>query len=764
MIRLLSLFTGVLMSIAVSAGTIIVKNVAELKTAADKAQPGDVIILKNGDWKDTRITLRCSGTESKPITFKAETPGKVRLTGNSWLKLGGSYLIVDGWLFENGYAGRTPVIDFRANKNTPANNCRVTNTVINDFNNPRRMDENYWISFSGKNNRLDHCSFRDKKNMGVLLAVILDDDKSRENYHSIDHNHFGRRPPLGSNSGEIIRVGVSQHCQFNSNTRITDNYFEYCDGETEIVSIKSGSNVVRNNVFKECQGSVVLRHGDNNTVADNLFLGNGKPGTGGVRVINKGQWVVNNYFYQCRGVDFRSPLSVMNGIPNSPAHRYVQVTDAVIANNTFIDCTPASFCEGSDTERTLPPDNVWLVNNIFCNNTDSLVYRVFDAIDGFNFAGNTVSKAVAQELDNGFAKTSFTGIKNNTAFSLPVPAINQMALLSDSLQAVARGRLGHPLSEQVGFRDNVLMQKLRKNIAAGCGASWIKINAAGRQPAPVTVNCRTADEVYRELERKRPVVIRLTGKQYDLSRPFVVSNYARFAAGADQFVHLNTPAGQRSVFEIAGNGHLVLQQIRIDGTGVKASHFIASNHEGSSQHYNLEIRNSIVRNLSDSNGCTSIFYAYKSMLADSVVVRNSIFSNNHCRGFIQDEEKDDKGYYNAEKIVFSQNIFEQQSGTLLQIYRGGNDESTLGPQLVFSRNIIRDSRAPDNMPLFAFTGVQITDIFANQFVNANPAATLISYHDIVRARHRFSQNSVEASGQLLKNGFVTDTDNTIISH
>jgi poly(beta-D-mannuronate) lyase len=762
MTRLLSVLTGLLMSVAVNAGTIIVKTPAELKTAADKAQPGDVIILKNGDWKDTRITLKCEGTEKQPITFKAETAGKVRLTGNSWLKIGGTYIIVDGWLFENGFAGSNPVIDFRANKNTVANNCRVTNTVINDFNNPRRMDENYWISFSGKNNRLDHCSFRDKKNMGVLLAVILDDDRSRENNHSIDHNHFGRRPPLGSNSGEIIRVGVSQHCQFNSNTQITDNYFEYCDGETEIVSIKSGGNVVRGNVFKESQGSVVLRHGDNNTVTDNLFLGNGKPGTGGVRVINKGQWVVNNYFYQCRGVDFRSPLSVMNGIPNSPAHRYVQVTDAVIANNTFIDCTPASFCEGSDAERTLPPDNVWLVNNIFYNNTDSLIYRAFDATNGFNFAGNTVNKNVKQEVDNGFAKTPFNG-KSYALYSLPLPAMNQMATLSDSLQQVANQRLGHPLSEQVGFRDGGLIQQLRKNIAT-CGAPWIKINATDKQPAAVTVNCRTADEVYKALEKNRPVIIKLTGRQYDLTRPFVIGSYARFTAGANQFVNITTPAGQRSAFEIAGKGHLVLQQIRLDGAGVKATHFIASNHEGSAQHYNLEIRNSAIRNLSETNGCTSIFYAYKSMLADSFVVRNSVFSNNQCRGFIMDEEKDDKGYYNAEKITISQNIFEKQRGILLQVYRGGNDESTLGPQLTFSRNNITDCKAPDNAPLFVFTGVQITNIFANQFTNANPSATLISYKDTVRARHRFAQNSLTGSGELLKNGFVTETNNTINSH
>ncbi|HVE62098.1 MAG TPA: polysaccharide lyase 6 family protein, partial [Chitinophagaceae bacterium] len=283
------------------ATTFVAKNIHELNAANKKAQPGDVIILTNGEWKNVTITLSCNGTKEKPVTIKAQTAGKVFITGASRLMLGGNFLIVDGLYFTNGYAGDEAVINFRINKDQLANYCRVTNCAVNDFNNPKRMDENYWVAFYGKNNRLDHCSFKDKKNIGVLLAVILDDERSRENFHSIDNNYFGRRPPLASNGGEIIRVGVSQHAEFNSNTQITDNYFDNCDGETEIVSIKSASNVVKNNLFKECQGSVVLRHGDNNIVENNIFLGNDKPGTGGVRVINKGQWVVNNFFYKCRG-------------------------------------------------------------------------------------------------------------------------------------------------------------------------------------------------------------------------------------------------------------------------------------------------------------------------------------------------------------------------------------------------------------------------------------------------------------------------------
>lgn len=270
-VRLILLNICIGISLFSPAQTIRVANSNELEMATKNAKPGDTILLAKGDWKDLVLKLNCSGTEKQPIVIRAETAGSVTISGHSLLKIGGNYLVIEGLFFQKGYSGNDPVIDFRIDKDHIANHCRVTNCVINDFNNLKRLEENTWVSFSGKNNRIDHCSFLNKKNFGVLLAVLLDDDRSRENFHSIDHNYFGIRPPLGSNGGEIIRVGLAQHCQYNSNTRITDNFFEQCDGETEIISIKSGSNIVSNNLFKECQGGVVLRHGNNNTVENNIF-------------------------------------------------------------------------------------------------------------------------------------------------------------------------------------------------------------------------------------------------------------------------------------------------------------------------------------------------------------------------------------------------------------------------------------------------------------------------------------------------------------
>ncbi|CAF3839113.1 unnamed protein product [Rotaria sp. Silwood1] len=74
----------------------------DLQQANEKAKAGDTIILQNGSWNDIVIKLTCTGTEQQPILFKAATAGKVKITGKSSLKIGGSFIVVDdGFKFEN---------------------------------------------------------------------------------------------------------------------------------------------------------------------------------------------------------------------------------------------------------------------------------------------------------------------------------------------------------------------------------------------------------------------------------------------------------------------------------------------------------------------------------------------------------------------------------------------------------------------------------------------------------------------------------------
>ena len=95
-----------------------------------KVKAGDDIVLANGTWHNFEILLKGEGTKQQPITLKAQTKGKVLLTGQSNLRLAGQYLVVSGLVFKDGYTPSSAVIAFRSNKATLAYHSRVTEVVM----------------------------------------------------------------------------------------------------------------------------------------------------------------------------------------------------------------------------------------------------------------------------------------------------------------------------------------------------------------------------------------------------------------------------------------------------------------------------------------------------------------------------------------------------------------------------------------------------------------------------------------------------------
>ncbi len=735
------------------ANIIKVKNANELHTANKIAKPGDIIILQNGEWNNVNIELDCMGSKTLPIIFKAETAGKVFIVGKSTLSIGGSYIIIDGLYFANGYAGSNAVITFRTNADKVANNCILVNTVIDDFNNPKRLEENYWIELYGKHNNISHCSFLNKKNIGVLMAVILNDEKSQENFHSIDHNYFGVRIPLASNGGEIIRVGVSQQCEFNSNTQITNNFFENCDGETEIISLKSGSNVVRNNLFKECQGAVVLRHGNFNTVENNIFLGNDKEGTGGVRIINKGQWVVNNLFYKCRGEGFRSPLAVMNGIPNSPAFRYVAVSDAVIYGNTFFECAPISFCEGSDTERTLQPKTTFFVNNIIYNTRDTSIYKVSDDVAGISFDGNFINKEITQQIFAGFTKTAIP-IKQTTSITLPFLTKTNNRTLIDSLQTQARQRLLVLPTQESGFKTETLLKSIQQNATTNCGAKWFA-KTSSTITKEIFVTCKSANELksYLRDSNQYKMNIVLTENEYVFTEPLQILNNAIISTKNKQPIKFFFPSATKPfLFLLNAGSQLTFINLNLDLSEIKSKAFISTDTSAPSNHTNFKMDNCTIEN-NDS----TFFYASKSAVCDSIIITKTNFKNNKSSIFNLAQETDKKGYYPVEKMTITNCIFENNNGELLNVIRTGNDESTMGPTITFTHNkIISCNNTFNTDALISFYGVQKSTIEKNIFDKSNPAKKLIEYKDEVRASHFLKDNQFISSGTIEKNKYVLE--------
>ncbi|MCY4656764.1 MAG: polysaccharide lyase 6 family protein, partial [Gammaproteobacteria bacterium] len=389
-----------------STGAVLVHTQDEFHEATKDLKPGDEITLANGTWRDFEIVFEGQGTEDQPITLSAETKGEVIISGRSNLRIAGEYLIVKGLVFKDGHSPTNTVVSFRRTKGQLANHSRITEIVINRFNNPERHETDFWVMMYGKHNRFDHNFLAGKSNKGVTMAVRLDSPESQENYHQIDHNYFGNRPVLGSNGGETLRIGTSKYSLSDSFTRVEHNYFERCNGEVEIVSSKSGGNTFNGNVFFESQGTLTLRHGNGNTIENNVFFGNGIAHTGGIRVINKRQTVRNNFLYGLRGFRFGGALVIMNGVPNSPINRYHQVEDSVIENNTIINSAYIELAAGADEERSAPPISSTFSKNLIHNSQNPVQITVHDDISGVTFSENIINISVDPAIQYGFKAAS----------------------------------------------------------------------------------------------------------------------------------------------------------------------------------------------------------------------------------------------------------------------------------------------------------------------------------------------------------------------
>lgn len=678
-------------------GSILVKNITEYNNAVLNAKPGDVITLANGVWKDVELVFEGMGTKENPITLTVEDKGKVTLEGASNLQIAGDYLVVEGLVFKNGFTPTNEVISFRKNENELANHSRLTECVIDNYSNPQRNEQDYWIAIYGKNNRIDHNHIAGKRNLGVTMIVGLDTEASRENHNQIDHNYFGPRPTFGNNGGETLRIGTSHHALENSNTLVASNYFDRCDGEHEIISNKSCQNTYKYNTFFECTGTLTIRHGNETMIDGNVFIGNGKPSTGGVRVINEKQTVINNYHIGLTGYRFRGAFVMMNGVPNSPPNRYVQVTDAVVKNNTFINCDHIVLCAGSDAERSAPPINSEMSDNIFYHESKSNLFSVYDDISGINFKNNITGLNIETGIPNGFKKADIKLVKNESGYLIPE---------SDAIKTKVT------ISPNIATKENTGVgwySKAETNMALNSGKT-IKVNPGLNTLFDVVQNSKAGDII--ELK---------AGEPYYLTKTININHPLSFKIeGNENAVVLFE---KMAAFEIQNGGSLSLEGITFDGAKAPdyaGNSVIRTSKNSMNNNYKLFINKCNFKNLI-VNHSFDVVKVSQNTFADTLSIQNSTFNNITGHIVALDKETDDIGAYNAEYVIMKNNVFKDVQGVALRLYRGGTDESTFGPFLEIDHNVFDNvghgKRNKYNAAISLY-GVQVNDITNNIFNNS----------------------------------------------
>lgn len=677
---------------SVSAKDYLVSDQAAFKDVVKRLEPGDRLIMADGDWTDFQMVFEAEGTAEEPITLMAQTPGSVILNGQSNLRIGGRHLVVWGLTFRDGYSPTSEVISFRRDKETFAFNTRLVETVVDGFNKPDRADQDSWVVVYGQNNRLDRNAFVGKTNKGPTMIVRLNSPDSQENNHVIERNFFGERAPLGGNGGETLRIGTSFTSRTQSNTVVRHNYFERCDGEVEIISIKSEGNLITENVFFESRGSVVFRHGGKNKVSRNVFMGNGVADTGGIRVINDNQEITENYLEGLRGQKFLGALVVMNGVPNSPENRYHQVENAKIHHNSFVDIAHMGFAVGSDEERSAAPKDSQISSNVLISNATDPV-GIFDDISGITFDGNITN-------NDGFSAIGADVMKGIDL----ARADNGLLYVSN---ADVAGDIGAPKDLVPTLRDSTGPRYYEKGPQTQGTRQKLSVGRTG------------ADLANAVKDAPAGAVLKLKKGTYQLDDVLLVDRMidlvgAKTRTGAPKTILVAAPG--QDLFHLVAGGRLTLENVTIQQTGADTAAFraVADRYLGD---YQLTVRNVTGAGAAEAGG--SFLVASPHSFAQQVDIEGLTIAD--WSGDVIDLSGAGlEGWYMTDDLMIRNSEFTDVSGALVSFGRDGRDESTFGPRFkLIASSVTRVNQEGAAIILGGVDGLAIHD---NSFTDTGTIA------------------------------------------
>jgi len=410
----------------------------DLADAVNASSGGGTFIVSDGTYHDFEASFEIVASSDEPVIIKAETIGGVTLTGESHFVLKKSaYVTIEGFVFDG--QGEDTLIKLEG-----SNNIRITRNVFEletsesikwVFVGGFWSDNTFPFEYPSHHNRIDHNIFQNKTTPGHYITIdgSFDDNGSAEVYYQsqydiIDHNHFKNNGPRAVNEQESIRIGWSEMTHSSGFTTVEHNLFEDCDGDPEIVSVKSSDNIIRHNTFLSSYGTLSLRHGNRNRVEGNYFFGNGKdigisPAgsdlyTGGIRIYGTDHLIINNYMEGLNGTRWDAPITLTLGDAidgeSSSLSKHFRAERITIAHNTLVNNSHGIEI-GYDNNNSYSKDlkDIVIANNLITGNENSLVEIVDtenDQGDNITWTNNLMYPTEDATVLSGASSTSFLKI------------------------------------------------------------------------------------------------------------------------------------------------------------------------------------------------------------------------------------------------------------------------------------------------------------------------------------------------------------------
>lgn len=410
----------------------------DLADTLKEANAGDEIVVTGGADEISIKDLKFD----TPVLVRADSIGSTTLTSVSLTN--SNNIFFSGFVFGPNSDASTLF------KIVSSTNIRVLRSVF-DHKDVEIGQNSIIMSGSSQFIEIAYNTFRDKnvthreggKNTGSFIKYQYEsEDGLMTSDTHVHHNYFknipayvatGNTTPEGDSDREAIVMGIADSQDKVTNNLVEYNLFENCDGENEIITVKTSGNEFSNNTFVNSMGSLSFRLGHSNVAHSNQFYGSGDSAvwtdenyqTGGIRVYGEGHEIYNNYMEGLTGESWRLPLLLDNGDTadtlGNDSHQ--TPSNVLVANNTIVNSNGGVHIgRASNTKYKNAPHNNTITNNTVVGSQGILFEN--DAEQSTNaWSGNDVYATGSSVANGGGALNSseLNVLSNEPSINAPTP-------------------------------------------------------------------------------------------------------------------------------------------------------------------------------------------------------------------------------------------------------------------------------------------------------------------------------------------------------
>lgn len=370
----------------------------------------DTVFISNGEYKDIEIEI---SELNGGLTILPETFGGVKISGKSTLSfVNSSNISFSGFEFF-GIANRSAIIIDNSD------NIRIYNNLF-DRCGAFQFGKLVRITNGASNNKIHNNTFDYLMSMGVVVDVSSSEDLAllclnNEIFNNVFKNIPNVKtihPNSDGNGFEAIQLGQGspKAMEREIHTKVYNNLFLNIIGDrSEIISVKSSSNFIYDNIFLDNDSGITFRVGNKNSFTSNIVYNT----RSGLRVFGKGHLINKNYF-EGGGAGIIIPSANKSNVNASTVEGsfYFQPEDIRIERNLIINPEFSGINIGSkfSNSRKFYPKNLIIEENTLLTSENSSAIVSTGNEDISNYEKK--NRNLRTEVDKSNLNTEMDSIKN----------------------------------------------------------------------------------------------------------------------------------------------------------------------------------------------------------------------------------------------------------------------------------------------------------------------------------------------------------------